>query len=375
MRALGRAIGDAFGFVGRTFKALFSLLWGFMVIFSFIVNLVLIVVVAILGVLIFNIKNDVADPLLKGLHSSFVGLDEATIDWTIPVRDSVDATFDLPLAQDTVVVLTAPVPLTVSADISGPVSINNATVALTLPEGTRLPVALDLIVPVDEEIPVNLDVRAVIPLAETQLHDPFENLKLTFEPIILALDNLPNNFGEAYADASATVAGVPPNLFDEGGSPYIQDPWLGFSRTAGLGYGLLGESRTLNTPLTIFDYQPGVSGVLETEIEVQGGIPALDQQVRGELYGEQAGGPGGANATAIETLQTRGVPAGAYTGDFDSLEVEGGAAPVNNAQSTEGDGTAIGGPTDDLPFVNEDGELIPDPNPQPLFTEEPPAGN
>jgi hypothetical protein len=71
MKAVGRAIGDAFGFLWRLLKAFGKIIWGFMVIFSFVVNLVLLAVVAILGVYIFNIKNDVADPLLKGLHSSF----------------------------------------------------------------------------------------------------------------------------------------------------------------------------------------------------------------------------------------------------------------------------------------------------------------
>ena len=54
-----RAIGKFFGALGR-------FLWRFMVVFSFIVNIILVGVILILGVLIFNIKNDVADPLLEG---------------------------------------------------------------------------------------------------------------------------------------------------------------------------------------------------------------------------------------------------------------------------------------------------------------------
>ena len=77
---------------GRFFK-------NFMIIFSFIVNVVLIVVVLGLVLFIFDIKNNVVTPLITGLHSSFVGLDEATIDWTIPVRDTVPVRFDLPLNQ------------------------------------------------------------------------------------------------------------------------------------------------------------------------------------------------------------------------------------------------------------------------------------
>jgi hypothetical protein len=355
------------------FKALFNLLWGFMVVFSFIVNIVLVVIVAVLGWLIFDIKNEVADPLLKGLHSSFVGLDEATIDWTIPVRDSVNAQFVLPLEQNTVVVLTEPVPLRVQADISGPVAINNATVALTLPEGTRLPVSLDLDVPVDEQIPVDLDVRAVIPLENTQLHDPFQNLRLTFEPIILALDNLPNNFGEAFVAGSGTVAGQPPDLFDPSTSEYLQDPWPGFSLTAGLGYDLLDESRRLNQPGAPVQGQsagqPGQPNVVQTGLVPQGGIPYLDQQLRPEVY-ESDGAPDIAIQEASAALEALGIPRESYTGDFDDLQVgeqPAQAAQPAEAQSATGDeGEMTGGPTGN--------EITPE-APQPAFTPADGEGN
>ena len=137
-------------------------LWQFMVIFSFIVNLVLIIVLLALGVLIFEIKNQIAQPLVGGLHSSFVGLDQATIDWTIPVRDDIQVDLTIPLEKDTVVVLNEAVPLTLNAVIDLP-GINaygaQAVVNLELPQGLELPVALDLDVEVDQPMPVELDVR------------------------------------------------------------------------------------------------------------------------------------------------------------------------------------------------------------------------
>ena len=292
---------------------------------------------------------------LKGLHSSFVGLDEATIDWTIPVRDSVQAQFTLPLEQETQVVLTDDVPLTVNANISGPVSIVGARVALTLPEGTVLPVALDLDVPVDEEIPVNLDVRAVIPLEETQLHDPFQNLRYTFEPIILALDNLPDNFGEASSFGRQLLSGQPPNLFEP--SPYIQDPWAGFSRTSGLRYDLLAESSRLNTPgepATVQNAAPGdVPTVLLTGVVPEGGIPALDAQVRQQLYRDGAS-PSMITEQARQQLEALGIPADAYTGNLEGLLGAGA-----EAQTTDG----VNSPSQPQP-----GELRPDSPPQPIFT-------
>jgi hypothetical protein len=373
MKAVGRAIGDAFGFLWRLLKAFGKIIWGFMVIFSFVVNLVLLAVVAILGVYIFNIKNDVADPLLKGLHSSFVGLDQATIDWTIPVRDSVVAQFTLPLETDTTVVLTDDVPLTVSADISGPVSIFNATVALTLPEGTILPVALDLDVPVDEVIPVNLDVRAVIPLEETQLHDPFDNLRYTFEPIILALDNLPNDFPSAISFGNLVLFGQPPNLFDMDGSQYLESPWPGFSRTAGLGYELSGESQALNTPgdspEALFGAQAAggnAPNVIDTGIVALGGIPALDQFVRPDLYANGQS-PEDINAEITAELDSFGIPSSSYIGVGDDAATLPTPPPSNVGDSADsGTGDAIGGPTDSS-GNGEGGDVLIPGTPQPAF--------
>ncbi len=45
---------------------------------SFIVNMVLIVVLLIVLMQIFQIKNGILEPLIDGLHSNFVGMDEAT---------------------------------------------------------------------------------------------------------------------------------------------------------------------------------------------------------------------------------------------------------------------------------------------------------
>ncbi|MGB1288599.1 MAG: hypothetical protein ACPG7F_18845, partial [Aggregatilineales bacterium] len=184
----------------RFLRNLGKFIWRFMVIFSFIVNFVLIVVLIGAGLLIFEIKNNVADPLVGGLHSTAVGLEHATIDWTIPVRDNIPVNLDIELNTDTVVVLSEAVPLSVVASIDLP-GINAYNVAanvdLSLPAGLELPVTLDVPVPVREYMDVELDVRAVIPLSETQLADPIQTLGLLFEPLALGLHNLPSDFDEA----------------------------------------------------------------------------------------------------------------------------------------------------------------------------------
>ncbi|MDZ4768578.1 MAG: hypothetical protein SGJ24_05575 [Chloroflexota bacterium] len=278
----------------RILRGIGAFIWRFMVIFSFIINIVLVVVVIGLAVLIFDIKNNIVTPLVAGLHSSFVGLDEATIDWTIPVRDTIPVAFDLPLDQNTVVILTENVPLTVFASISAPpLELSSATVSLTLPAGTRLPVALDLMVPVSTEIDVSLDVRAIIPLNQTQLHDPFENLRLVFEPITRGLYNLPNDYNAAGQLVADILNGTPaPNFLAE--NAYSRDPWIGFSRSAGVNYDLQG------VPIPP-ENVPRMTGIIP-----QGGIPALDEQIRADVYA--AGGPDTVNAAAQAVLPTTIAP-------------------------------------------------------------------
>ena len=295
---------------GRFFK-------NFMIIFSFIVNIVLIVVVLGLVLFIFDIKDNIVTPLVTGLHSSFVGLDESTIDWTIPVRDTIPVKFDLPLNQQTVVTLTHSVPLNVSATITlpGVGVLNNAQVYLNLPAGLELPVQLNLSVPVDQQLPVALDVRAVIPLNQTQIHDPVNNLRLVFEPIIRALYNLPNNFGDASQMVSQVMSGQRVDLLAE--NAYSRNPWPGFSRTAGLDYTLANE------PI------PQADRPVDTGIIIEGGIPALDQQLRPEVY--EAGGPAAINAQAAQAL-AQDVPSYNFNGSYGAqsasdVEMETSSSP------------------------------------------------
>jgi len=284
-------------------KAIGSGIKNFMILFSFIVNLVLIIVVVVLLLLIFDIKNNVVTPLVSGLHSSFVGLDESTIDWTIPVRDTIPVVLNVPLQTQTIVVLTESVPLAVNATITlpGVGVLNNASVNLSLPAGLRLPVQLDLVVPINEELDIALDVRAVIPIAETQLHDPIDNLRLTFEPIIRALYNLPDNFAEAGDFTVNLLGGQAIDLMAQ--NDYSLDPWIGFSRTAGLGYTLA------NQPVPLAN-QPIPTGLVPI-----GGIPALDELVRPQLYAGDST-PQTLNQQAFASMQSQAVPPQNFDGSY-----------------------------------------------------------
>lgn len=274
----------------------------FMILFSFIVSLVLVLVVVALMLTIYDLKREIAQPLVDGLHSSFVGLDEATIDWTIPVRDTIPVRMTVPLETETVVTLTENVPLVVTATITlpGVGVLNNAIVNLQLPQGLNLPVELDLDVPIDEQLDVALDVRAVIPLSETQLHDPVQNLRLMFEPLSRVLYNLPDDMNEGMALVGALFSGQSPDLLAH--NPDQPDPWPGFSRTAGFGYSLV------SAPM------PQLSRPIETGYVARGGIPALDMLLRPEIY--QQGGPDQVNERAQEAMLRMSIPAPYYNGSY-----------------------------------------------------------
>ncbi|MDX1994759.1 MAG: hypothetical protein SF029_20415 [bacterium] len=363
----------------RFLRGLGKAIWRFMVIFSFIVNIILVAVLIGVVVLIFTIKNDIAQPLVAGLHSSFVGLDRATIDWTIPVRADVPVNLDIPLQQNTIVTLTEPVPLTVTATIlrqgvdilGGPV-----TVVLTLPQNTELPVALDLNVPVrDQSLPVSLDVRAVIPLQQTQLHDVAENLRLLFEPLAVGLVSLPNNFGEVFGGERYGRGGFVGALFsgdlnlleNPDAENYLQTGWPGYSITAGLNY----PDNLLNAPV------PDDNRPLQTGIVQLGGIPLLDQQLndRTEIY-DLFGGPLEANQQAYANLQQLGLNPIYYNGLLYTIvpnvslmgtptNVQAQTVPSEDAGIIAPEGQATGGP-DIAPTPPGDAGVIPTPANSPI---------
>ncbi len=290
----------------RMFRAIGLFFWRFMVIFSFIVNIVLVVVLVVAGLYIFHIKAQVAQPLVAGLHSSFVGLDNATIDWTIPVRDTITLNTVIPLNTCTTVTLNESVPLVVNANIvlPGVGNLNNAQVNLSLPNGLPLPICLNIEVPVTNlEVPVSLDVRAVIPLRETQLHDVAQNLRLLFEPLAVGLTNLPNDFGEAVTLIGEVLSGEA-NLLAE--NEYALQPWPGYSMTAGYGYDLI------NIPT------PEDSRPLRTGIVPVGGIPFLDDDIRPEFYVD-GNTPAQINQQAMQNLNAQNVDPRYYNGGIGEI--------------------------------------------------------
>ena len=178
--------------------------WTIASIISLTVNLILIIVLLILGRELFAIKSLVSG-LIDGLHTNFVAMDQAHIRAVIPVQETIlvndimPVVFDLPLHQQTEVVLNRDTPVP-----GATVFLNGMPVRtdIILRQGTRLNINLDLTVPVSQTIPVSLKVPVIlnvqvdIPLSQTDLHQPFVGLKDVVAPYKAILDGLPNSWYE-----------------------------------------------------------------------------------------------------------------------------------------------------------------------------------
>ena len=154
---------------------------------SLIVNAVLIAVLIIalrmLGV-IQATSNDVGANLLGGLYTNFEKMDRASIVTSIPVETRVPLDLTVPVQKTTEITLAQDVVIsgarvrinTAGIDIDAPANV-------TLPAGTRLTVDMNFNLQVQDTIPVQLDVPVNIPLAGTDLHEPFTGLQDVIRPL------------------------------------------------------------------------------------------------------------------------------------------------------------------------------------------------
>lgn len=195
------------------------------IIFSFLVNFVLVVVLLALAVpglrAALALKNGLAEPLVNDLDAAFVSLGEATVSTTVridksipiqfelPLDESLPIRFDLPIEQDTTVVLRQAVPLNVPATFTFPGSGGaiNGSVSLSLPAGMALPIHLSMVVPVsqtvpvrmqvpvDQMVPIQMDVPVQIKLGEAGLNPVVAKLRAALEPVKEQLGRLPSHLG------------------------------------------------------------------------------------------------------------------------------------------------------------------------------------
>lgn len=168
--------------------------------FSFAINILLLVFLILTISSMLPLANSLAQPLVGGLHQSFVDMSEANITRTIVVQDSIPVVFDLPVQTETVAVLTQPVPMSIPTTFVLPAGggFINGNVSFELPVGTELPVRFDITVPVSETVPIEMAVAVNIPLEETELNAPFTDLQALFAPINRLLLGLPESNAEFF---------------------------------------------------------------------------------------------------------------------------------------------------------------------------------
>jgi hypothetical protein len=177
--------------------------WTIASVISLSINLVLLIALILLGRQLFTIKSLVQDQLIGGLHTNFEKMDAAHIVTKIRVKDTIQVVdtmpvvFDLPLKQNTDVVLTRDTPVQ-----GATIFLNNQPVPLNLVlrKGTTLGIRLDMTVPVSQTIPVslsvpvNLTVPVDIALDSTDLHEPFVGLQGVVSPYQGMLTSLPDSW-------------------------------------------------------------------------------------------------------------------------------------------------------------------------------------
>lgn len=193
------------------------------IVFSFVVNLVLVIVLLLAIGPIFQAKREVVQPLLVNLDQAFQGLGETQINTTVQVDQEIPIRFDLPLdqqlaldfnlpiEQDTVVLLTSSVPLEnlpARFNLPGGGGVINGTVSLSLPAGMRLPIHLSMVVPVqttipvqmmvpvDQMVPIQMTIPVSMELGEAGLDPAVQDLRDVFAPIRITLEDLPDSVDE-----------------------------------------------------------------------------------------------------------------------------------------------------------------------------------
>ena len=182
--------------------------WTIASLLSLTINIFLIVALLITGRQLFTLKSAVDQQLITGLYDNFALMDQAhivttiSVETTIQVQDSIPVVFDLPLSQDTQVILTEDTQVeNVSIMLNGVWLPTN----IVLPAGTPLNINLDLTVPVSQTVPVNLTVPVSlqvpvdIPLDQTELHEPFTGLQQVVTPYRELLSNAPDSAADIEA--------------------------------------------------------------------------------------------------------------------------------------------------------------------------------
>jgi hypothetical protein len=148
------------------------------------------------------VRDNVACPLISDVNGLVVDLKDAVITRTIHISQTIPVQFALALDKNLDVQLTDAVSINRPTNFTLPAGGGqiNGTVHLALPKGQKLPVHMKMTVPVDEELPVIMDVPVTIPLKETELGPITARLQGLLRPWL-------DRFGEMLGCAAPGSAG------------------------------------------------------------------------------------------------------------------------------------------------------------------------
>lgn len=193
----------------------------FAILFSFIVNCVLVLTLLLAIGPLLQMKSSLLEPLFHNLDQAFLGLAETNIRTTVsvdqpigirfdlPLDQPLDLNFELPIRQQTQVRLTAPTRVEnvqISFYLPGGGGVINGTGSIVLPQGAVLPVELDMVVPVQktipvqmtvpvsQSVPVEMSIPVSIQLGEAGLDPAVQRLRDVFTPVRALVESLPDGF-------------------------------------------------------------------------------------------------------------------------------------------------------------------------------------
>lgn len=159
---------------------------------SLIVNAVLISILITLMQMLSSLQitaGDAGTGLIGGLYNNFDKMKNAHIVSAIPVNlPDVPVDFVLNYSTDTEVVLSRDVPIQANVSISSGIININGPANIVLQQGSRLPIHLDLQIPVQTTVDIERELTVDIPIASTELSTHFQGLQDTIKPIYCLLE-------------------------------------------------------------------------------------------------------------------------------------------------------------------------------------------
>ena len=165
---------------------IFPAFWTIASIFSMTVNLILIIVLLVVWQNIGGLSNlgPLGNGLLGGLYSNFERMDAAHIKTTIPLKQDIQLSTNIPVQTTTSITLANPVEIPNAHVKIATSSFNiDSDADVTLPAGTALNVILNFNLPLNQSVAVDSEVPADIALNKTDLHVAIIGLEDTIKPL------------------------------------------------------------------------------------------------------------------------------------------------------------------------------------------------